>query len=73
MNGSTAQSARVNLSLLLAALFRLSTYCDDPEQMSAGAAIDQLKLALAGNVWYLDGGWQTLVERPARSGDNPRG
>ena len=30
--------------------------------MSAGAAIQQLKLALAGNVWYLDGGWQTLVD-----------
>ena len=30
--------------------------------MSAGAALQQLKLALAGNVWYLDGGWQTLVD-----------
>ena len=30
--------------------------------MSAGASLDQLKLALAGNVWYLDGGWQTLVD-----------
>ena len=33
-----------------------------PERMSAGAAIDQLKLALTGNVWYIDGGWQTLVD-----------
>jgi phytoene dehydrogenase-like protein len=30
--------------------------------MSAGVALDQLKLALEGNVWYLDGGWQTLVD-----------
>ena len=51
-----------NLALLLGALFRVSTYCDDPERMSAGVALHQLKLALAGNVWYLDGGWQTLVD-----------
>jgi phytoene dehydrogenase-like protein len=30
--------------------------------MSAGAALDQLRLALAGNVWYVDGGWQTLID-----------
>jgi phytoene dehydrogenase-like protein len=51
-----------NLALLLGALFRVSTYCDDPERMSAGVALQQLKLALAGNVWYLDGGWQTLAD-----------
>jgi phytoene dehydrogenase-like protein len=50
-----------NLSLFLGALFRLSTYVDDPALMSAGTAITQLKLALAGNVWYIDGGWQSLV------------
>ena len=48
--------------VVAACLFRLSTYCDDPERMSAGVALHQLKLALAGNVWYLDGGWQTLVD-----------
>ncbi len=51
-----------NLAELLSALFRVSTYCDDPERMSAGVALFQLKLALGGNVWYLDGGWQTLVD-----------
>ena len=51
-----------NLALLLGSLFRVSTYCNDPEQMSAGVALTQLRLALAGNVWYLDGGWQTLVD-----------
>jgi hypothetical protein len=43
-------------------LCRLATYVDEPELLSAGAAIDQLRSALAGNVWYLDGGWQSLVE-----------
>ena len=33
-----------------------------PTRLSAGVAIDQLRLALKGNVWYLDGGWQTLVD-----------
>jgi phytoene dehydrogenase-like protein len=46
---------------LLQALLRLSTYADDPAQ-SAGAALDQLRLALAHNVLYLHGGWQTLVD-----------
>jgi phytoene dehydrogenase-like protein len=55
-------AGRGNLATLLLALFRLSTYVDDPERFSAGAALDQLRLGLAGNVWYLDGGWQTLVE-----------
>jgi phytoene dehydrogenase-like protein len=51
-----------NLALLLGALFRVSTYCDDLERLSAGVALNQLKLALTGNVWYLNGGWQTLVD-----------
>jgi phytoene dehydrogenase-like protein len=58
--GQTAGAG--NLFLLLSALFRLSTYADDPEAMSAGAAIAQLKLALTGNVWYIEEGWQTLVD-----------
>jgi phytoene dehydrogenase-like protein len=51
-----------NAAAFLHALFRVSTYARDSERFSAGVAIDQLKLALGGNVWYLDGGWQTLVE-----------
>jgi phytoene dehydrogenase-like protein len=42
-------------------LIRVSTYADDPERQSAGAAIAQLQLALASGVLYLDGGWQTLA------------
>jgi phytoene dehydrogenase-like protein len=46
----------------LLALFRVSTYANDPERMSAGAAVEQLKRATTKGVMYLDGGWQTLVD-----------
>lgn len=55
-------AGRGGLSLLLRGLVRLTTYADDLERLSAGAAIDQLKLSFAGNVWYIDGGWQSLVD-----------
>jgi phytoene dehydrogenase-like protein len=51
-----------NLAKLLETLFRLSTYCNDSEHVSAGAALAQFQLGAAGNVWYLDGGWQTFVD-----------
>jgi phytoene dehydrogenase-like protein len=51
-----------HLAALLRTLVRVSTYADDAGRLSAGAALAQLRLALAGNVWYLDGGWQTLVD-----------
>jgi phytoene dehydrogenase-like protein len=44
------------------ATFRVATYTNDPNAMSAGAALEQLKKAFATGVLYLDGGWQTLVE-----------
>jgi phytoene dehydrogenase-like protein len=47
---------------LVQGLFRLTTYANDPERQSAGCAITQLQGALSGNVLYLDGGWQTLVD-----------
>jgi phytoene dehydrogenase-like protein len=43
------------------ALFRVSTYANDPDFQSAGAAIKQFQMGLEGGVYYLDGGWQTLV------------
>lgn len=46
---------------LLAMLARLVTYADAPETQSAGSVIAQMRIALSGNVLYLDGGWQTLV------------
>jgi phytoene dehydrogenase-like protein len=42
--------------------FRIATYTNAAELMSAGSAIQQLKLAFQSNVLYLDGGWQTLVD-----------
>ncbi len=47
---------------LLQALLRLSTYANDPERQSAGAALAQLQDAVRSGVMYLDGGWQGLVD-----------
>jgi phytoene dehydrogenase-like protein len=42
-------------------LIRITTYAHDFERLSAGAALDQVRLGLRG-VLYLDDGWQTLVD-----------
>ena len=44
------------------AAFRVATYTNAPDFMSAGTAIEQLKKAQDKSVLYLDGGWQTLVD-----------
>ena len=44
------------------AAFRVATYVNAPELMSAGVAIEQLKKAQHESVLYLDGGWQKLVD-----------
>ena len=63
--------ARPDIRDYVAALFRLSTYANAPDEMSAGAALDQLRRSLKG-VSYLEGGWTTLVrglrQAAARSG-----
>jgi phytoene dehydrogenase-like protein len=51
-----------NLAKLLHTLFRLTTYANDPQHVSAGAVLEQFRLGLRGNVWYLDGGWQTMID-----------
>jgi phytoene dehydrogenase-like protein len=51
-----------SVATLLRTLVRVGTFVDEPDRFSAGAALAQLKLALAKNVIYLDGGWQTLVD-----------
>ncbi len=48
------------LTMLLEAFIRLNTYCDDLEQLSADAAVTQLRRSLQG-VTYVDGGWQSIV------------
>jgi phytoene dehydrogenase-like protein len=47
---------------LMMTVVRVTTYSNDAERLSAGAALAQVRLGLEGNVDYLDGGWQTLVD-----------
>jgi phytoene dehydrogenase-like protein len=47
---------------LILAAFRVATYTNAPDLMSAGAALEQLKKAQDKSVLYLDRGWQTLVD-----------
>lgn len=47
---------------LILAAFRVATYINAPDLMSAGASLEQLKKAQDKSVLYLDGGWQTLVD-----------
>ncbi len=47
---------------VLSTLARVATYAGDLRLVSADAAVRQLQLVLEGNVLYLDGGWQTLVD-----------
>jgi phytoene dehydrogenase-like protein len=47
---------------LVRMLVRVTTFTNDPDRQSAGAALGQLQLALAGSVLYLHGGWQTIVD-----------
>ncbi|MEM9034138.1 MAG: FAD-dependent oxidoreductase [Actinomycetota bacterium] len=47
----------------LHAVARLTTYADAPDQLPAGVVVRQLQLGLEGGVRYVDGGWQTIVDR----------
>jgi phytoene dehydrogenase-like protein len=42
--------------------FRVATYTNAPDLMSAGTAVSQLQKAFDKSVLYLDGGWQTIVD-----------
>jgi phytoene dehydrogenase-like protein len=57
--GTQVRDPRV-LEFVLA-LVRFTTYANDPERLSAAAAIEQLALSLAGPVLYIHQGWGTLV------------
>jgi len=57
---STVKSERVQE--LFTAMVRLSTYCNNPQKISAAAAIQQLLLVQQEGVLYLDHGWQSLVD-----------
>jgi phytoene dehydrogenase-like protein len=56
-----ATVSSVEVRELLLALARLATFTHDPDRVSAGAVLEQLRLGRKG-VLYLHGGWQTLVE-----------
>jgi phytoene dehydrogenase-like protein len=56
------QLSQESVRELILATFRLATYTNAPDLLSAGAAIQQLQKALAHGVLYLDHGWQTLVD-----------
>jgi hypothetical protein len=44
---------------VLRMLVRVTTFANDPEHQSAGAALDHLQLGVTAGVLYVDGGWQT--------------
>lgn len=50
---------------LVLTLVRVSSYGNQPDEMSAELAISQMQMALANGVRYLDGGWQALVDQLA--------
>ena len=52
---------RERVRQFMEALIRLATYCDEPEQQSAAAALTQVRLAMRG-VIYVDEGWQKIVD-----------
>ena len=52
---------------VLKMLVRVTSFTNAPDQQSAGAAIEQLQLGARGNVLYLDGGWQTIVDALRRA------
>jgi len=58
---------------LIGALVRVATYANAPDSLSAQTAVHQVQLAQRG-VYYLDGGWQTLVDglRAAAEGAGAR-
>jgi len=50
------------LANLMFAFFRVTSYAADMHHYSAGSALEQLQTALEGNVWYVDGGWQSIID-----------
>src|SRR5260370_7442959 len=56
-----ANVTRARVRETLAAVIRLATYCDELEKLQAGAALNQVRLAMRG-VIYIDEGWQKLVD-----------
>ena len=49
------------LALYLRTLIRLTTYADAPDVASAGDSLAQVQLGSRGGVYYLDDGWESIV------------
>lgn len=47
---------------VILSLLRVASYSHAPEQLSAAVLMRQIQMVVKGNVLYLDGGWQTLVD-----------
>ncbi|HVU00222.1 MAG TPA: FAD-dependent oxidoreductase [Polyangiaceae bacterium] len=60
------EGARGTVRSLLEALFRLTTYQNEPDRESARTPVRKLQHAMKGGVLYVDGGWQTLVRGLAK-------
>ena len=58
---------RPRVRAFLTALVRLTSYANADDAMSAGAAIRQVQQAVTASVYYIDGGWQSLVDGLAAS------
>jgi phytoene dehydrogenase-like protein len=56
-----ANITRSRVRETIEALLRLATYCNSMEMINAGAALNQLRLAMRG-VIYVDEGWQKIVD-----------
>ena len=65
------ESLRVpdDAAALLLMLVRIATYADAPDLLSADVAISQLQYAVGKGVLYIDGGWQSMVDRLAQGVD----
>ncbi len=56
-----ANVANADVRRLIAAVVRLASYSDTPEELGAVAALRQVRIALRG-VTYIDEGWQKIVD-----------
>ena len=56
------QDLRDDAVRVLRAVVRIGTYSDALDDLSAGAAIQQLQRSVAAGVLYLDGGWAQLID-----------
>jgi phytoene dehydrogenase-like protein len=52
----------VGVRQLVQMLVRVTSFTNDPDHQSAGAAIEQLQLGIAGSVLDVDGGWRSIVD-----------